>query len=113
MLRHILAAMLFVAGTTFSHAQLSLPSSFHATTIHSPEGADMETDSTDQSSRLFLTAASTRNLRPGIISPRLAMIQSWCRSRATGHRRQTMSSVTSTPAVPRSRNKPWAGTEKA
>lgn len=41
MLRHILAAMLFAAAAASGHAQPSLPSSFHATTIHSPEGAEI------------------------------------------------------------------------
>ena len=42
MLRNSLAAMLLVTGAAGStHAQPSLPSSFRATTIHSPEGADI------------------------------------------------------------------------
>ena len=41
MLRNVLAAMLLVAGAAMTHAQPSLPSSFRATTIHSPEGADI------------------------------------------------------------------------
>ena len=41
MLRHVLAAMLLIAGAAVTHAQPSLPSSFRATTIHSPEGADI------------------------------------------------------------------------
>ena len=46
MLRHILVATLFVAamlaaGATSRSAQPSLPSTFHATTIHSPEGAEI------------------------------------------------------------------------
>src|SRR6266481_1284776 len=41
MLRNFLASMLLVAGAAAAtHAQPSLPSSFRATTIHSPEGAD-------------------------------------------------------------------------
>lgn len=39
--RSILTAMLFFAGAVFSYAQPSLPSSFHAATIHSPEGAEI------------------------------------------------------------------------
>jgi len=41
MLRNFLAAMLLVAGAAVTDAQPSLPSSFRATTIHSPEGADI------------------------------------------------------------------------
>ena len=42
MLRNFPAAMLLVAGAAAAtHAQPSLPSSFRATTIHSPEGADI------------------------------------------------------------------------
>ena len=39
--RTVLAAMLLAVGATSSQAQPSLPSSFHATTIHSPEGAEI------------------------------------------------------------------------
>src|ERR1700752_2064443 len=41
MIRHFLVIALFAIGPAFSHAQPSLPSTFRATTIHSPEGADM------------------------------------------------------------------------
>lgn len=41
MLRHVLAALLLVAGAAITDAQPSLPSSFRATTSHSPEGADI------------------------------------------------------------------------
>jgi pimeloyl-ACP methyl ester carboxylesterase len=41
MLGRFLVIALFALGATFSHAQPSLPSSFHAKTIHSPEGADI------------------------------------------------------------------------
>ena len=41
MIRHFFAIALFAIGATFSHAQPSLPSSFQAKTIHSPEGADI------------------------------------------------------------------------
>src|SRR6202521_2755940 len=41
MIRHFFAIALFAIGATFSHAQPSLPSSFQARTIHSPEGADI------------------------------------------------------------------------
>lgn len=41
MVRHFFAIALFAIGATFSHAQPSLPSSFQAKTIHSPEGADI------------------------------------------------------------------------
>ena len=41
MIRRILAAALFVAGTLSSSAQPSLPSSFQARTIHSPADADI------------------------------------------------------------------------
>src|SRR5216117_3649997 len=39
--RTVLAAMLLAVGATSSQAQPSLPSSFHATTVHSPEGAEI------------------------------------------------------------------------
>ncbi len=41
MIRRFLAIALFAIGTTSSRAQPSLPSSFQAKTIHSPEGADI------------------------------------------------------------------------
>jgi pimeloyl-ACP methyl ester carboxylesterase len=43
LLRHtlVLAAALISAAVTFGQAHPSLPSSFHATTIHSPEGAEI------------------------------------------------------------------------
>jgi pimeloyl-ACP methyl ester carboxylesterase/uncharacterized RmlC-like cupin family protein len=41
MIRRFFAIALFAIGATFSHAQPSLPSSFQAKTIHSPEGADI------------------------------------------------------------------------
>ncbi len=41
MFRFSLAIALLVIGTTFSPAQPSLPASFQARTIHSPEGADI------------------------------------------------------------------------
>jgi pimeloyl-ACP methyl ester carboxylesterase/uncharacterized RmlC-like cupin family protein len=41
MIRRVFAIALFAIGATFSHAQPSLPSSFQAKTIHSPEGADI------------------------------------------------------------------------
>jgi pimeloyl-ACP methyl ester carboxylesterase len=41
MFRQVLAATILAAGAAASHAQPSLPSSFRATTIHSPEGADI------------------------------------------------------------------------
>ena len=41
MRRHCLALGILVLVTTLSYAQPSLPSSFQAKTIHSPEGADM------------------------------------------------------------------------
>jgi pimeloyl-ACP methyl ester carboxylesterase/uncharacterized RmlC-like cupin family protein len=41
MRRHCLALTILALATTFIHAQLSLPSSFQAKTIHSPEGADI------------------------------------------------------------------------
>jgi pimeloyl-ACP methyl ester carboxylesterase/uncharacterized RmlC-like cupin family protein len=41
MIRHSLALVILAFATTFSHAQPSLPSSFQAKTIHSPEGADI------------------------------------------------------------------------
>ena len=41
MIRHFLALLLFTLGAVSIHAQPSLPSSFQARTIHSPEGADI------------------------------------------------------------------------
>jgi pimeloyl-ACP methyl ester carboxylesterase len=41
MIRRFLAIAVLAIGVTFSHAQPSLPSSFQAKTIHSPEGADI------------------------------------------------------------------------
>jgi pimeloyl-ACP methyl ester carboxylesterase len=41
MIRHFLASALLALGTVSSHAQPSLPSSFQAKTVHSPEGADI------------------------------------------------------------------------
>jgi hypothetical protein len=41
MIRRILVAALFVAGTLSSSAQPSLPSSFQARTVHSPADADI------------------------------------------------------------------------
>jgi pimeloyl-ACP methyl ester carboxylesterase/uncharacterized RmlC-like cupin family protein len=41
MIRHFLAVAVLAMGATLSHAQPSLPSSFQAKTIHSPEGADI------------------------------------------------------------------------
>src|SRR5467141_3472336 len=41
MTRHLLAVALLAIGATLSQAQPSLPSSFQAKTIHSPEGADI------------------------------------------------------------------------
>ena len=41
MIRHLLAVALLAIGATLSQAQPSLPSSFQAKTIHSPEGADI------------------------------------------------------------------------
>src|SRR5215467_11453839 len=41
MFRRFLAIALLAIGASFSHAQPSLPSSFQAKTIHSPEGADI------------------------------------------------------------------------
>src|SRR6476646_8978195 len=41
MIRRFLTITLLAIGATFSHAQPSLPSSFQAKTIHSPEGADI------------------------------------------------------------------------
>src|SRR5256886_16563865 len=41
MIRRFLAITLLVIGAMFSHAQPSLPSSFQAKTIHSPEAADI------------------------------------------------------------------------
>src|SRR3954465_8554665 len=41
MIRHFLALVLFTLGAVSTHAQPSLPSSFHSKTIHSPEGADI------------------------------------------------------------------------
>jgi pimeloyl-ACP methyl ester carboxylesterase/uncharacterized RmlC-like cupin family protein len=41
MSRHSLALAILAVATTFSHAQPSLPSSFNAKTIHSPEGTDI------------------------------------------------------------------------
>jgi hypothetical protein len=41
MRRHCLALGILVLVTTLSYAQPSLPSSFQAKTIHSPEGADI------------------------------------------------------------------------
>jgi pimeloyl-ACP methyl ester carboxylesterase len=41
MIRHSLALVILALATTFSYAQPSLPSSFQAKTVHSPEGADI------------------------------------------------------------------------
>ena len=41
MIRRFLAGAIIAVGVTFSYAQPSLPSSFQAKTIHSPEGADI------------------------------------------------------------------------
>jgi pimeloyl-ACP methyl ester carboxylesterase/quercetin dioxygenase-like cupin family protein len=41
MIQRFLAIALFAIGTTFGQAQPSLPASFQARTIHSPEGADI------------------------------------------------------------------------
>ena len=41
MMRHFLVLVLFTLGGVSAHAQPSLPSSFQAKTIHSPEGADI------------------------------------------------------------------------
>ena len=41
MIRHFLAVALLTLGTVSAHAHPSLPSSFQAKTIHSPEGADI------------------------------------------------------------------------
>ncbi len=41
MSRNSLALAILAFATTFSHAQPSLPSNFHAKTVHSPEGADI------------------------------------------------------------------------
>ena len=41
MIQRFLAITLIAIGATFCHAQPSLPSSFQAKTIHSPEGADI------------------------------------------------------------------------
>src|SRR6266404_8834635 len=41
MIRHLLAVALLAISATLSQAQPSLPSSFQARTIHSPEGADI------------------------------------------------------------------------
>ena len=41
MIRHGLALVILAFAATLSHAQPSLPSSFQAKTIHSPEGADI------------------------------------------------------------------------
>src|ERR1700741_982131 len=41
MIRRVLAVALLAIGATVSHAQQSLPSSFQAKTIHSPEAADI------------------------------------------------------------------------
>jgi pimeloyl-ACP methyl ester carboxylesterase/quercetin dioxygenase-like cupin family protein len=41
MIRHSLALVILAFAATLSHAQPSLPSSFQAKTIHSPEGADI------------------------------------------------------------------------
>src|SRR4029077_13496455 len=41
MIRHFLALVLFALGAVSTQAQPSLPSSFKATTIHSPEGAEI------------------------------------------------------------------------
>ncbi len=41
MIRHFLALVLLTWGAISTHAQPSLPSSFQAKTIHSPEGADI------------------------------------------------------------------------
>src|SRR5947199_8983827 len=41
MLRRFLAIALLAMGATFIHAQPSLPSSFQAKTVHSPEAADI------------------------------------------------------------------------
>jgi hypothetical protein len=41
MIRRFLAVAVLTIGATCSHAQPSLPSSFQAKTIHSPEGADI------------------------------------------------------------------------
>src|SRR5215469_11636533 len=41
MIRRFLPLILLAIGATFSHGQPSLPSSFQARTIHSPEGADI------------------------------------------------------------------------
>ena len=41
MIRHLLAITMLVVGAGSSQAQPSLPSSFQAKTIHSPEGADI------------------------------------------------------------------------
>src|SRR5579871_6046494 len=41
MIRHFLALVLFTSGAISTHAHPSLPSSFQAKTVHSPEGADI------------------------------------------------------------------------
>ena len=41
MFRVTLVAVLIAAAAPLAHAQPSLPSSFHATTVHSPEGAEI------------------------------------------------------------------------
>src|SRR6202158_4319143 len=41
MIRHSLALVILAFAATLSHAQPSLPSSFQAKTVHSPEGADI------------------------------------------------------------------------
>ena len=41
MIRRFLTVAILAIGTTFMHAQPSLPSSFQAKTIHSPEAADI------------------------------------------------------------------------
>ncbi len=41
MIRRFLALTLFTLAAVLTHAQPSLPSSFQAKTIHSPEGADI------------------------------------------------------------------------
>src|SRR5438128_11869680 len=41
MIRRFLAVCLFAVGTVSSQTPPSLPSNFHAKTIHSPEGADI------------------------------------------------------------------------
>jgi len=72
MIHRFLAIALLAIGATVSHAQPSLPSSFQAKTIHSPEAADIFVRWGGKALSLCSFTDMRRTATPGLLWPQIS-----------------------------------------